>query len=62
MIISLGFGFGAVAGQVESLDLLFVLGKPRLHRLTEMYPQVVQNQIDLAALVACSGVSFSTVR
>ena len=36
--------FGTVAGQVEHLDLLFVLSQPGLDGLAVMDAQVVQNQ------------------
>ena len=41
----------AVARQVEHLDLVLVLGKPRLHGLAVVHPQVVQDQVDLASRV-----------
>jgi hypothetical protein len=44
-----GVEFGALAGQVEDLDVLLVLGQPGLHGLAVMHAQVVQDQEDLLA-------------
>ena len=46
-----GVEFGAVAGQVEDLDLVLVLGQPCLHRLAVVHPPVVQDQVDLVPRV-----------
>ena len=35
---------GAIAGQVEQLNLIFPLGYPRLYDLAVVYSQIVQNQ------------------
>ena len=40
----IGVQLGAVAGQVEHLDLFLVLLQPRLHRLGMVHFQVVQHQ------------------
>lgn len=44
-----GVELGAVAGQVEDLDVLLVLGQPSLHGLAVVHAQVVQDQKDLLA-------------
>jgi hypothetical protein len=40
----LGIELGAIAGQVEQLNLILPLGYPRLHDLTVVHSQIVQNQ------------------
>lgn len=44
-----GVELGAIAGQIEDLDLVLVLGEPSLYRLAMVHPQIVQDQVDLAA-------------